>query len=198
MRGSAIVAIVGVAAALGTPVAHARTPHPCKPRGARTIMEDQRARIYVAYNRGWLSHVLHACSFKHRRPVVLGYPGRAPEPVEEFALAYPFVAATTSTFALGPGYRIEVFDLRRGRYAYGDVGAYEASDLVLSRHGVAAWIATSGGHNPGPRGVWKLAGERKELLDPGAVDVGSLALSGSHRRLYWMRGGVPSAADLGP
>jgi hypothetical protein len=68
----------------------------------------------------------------------------------------------------------------------------QPGSLRLSKAGVAAWLA------PAPTGfeVHALDGAGEPVLDSGAIDPASLALSGL--RLTWTNAGVARSADLTP
>src|SRR5215218_2409664 len=131
----------------------------------RDLAADAKGRIYTHEGSA------HACLRIRDRPIRIGRDAKLPR------VSSPYAAAAASG-------RVRVIDMRNGsrRSAAG-----RPTDLVLSRHGVAAFMA-------GTR-VQRLSADGS-VTQLGEGTPGSLALAFDGTRLYWLKDGVPQTASL--
>lgn len=191
----AALAAVVVIGAIGPPAAPAAPPKAvCKSPGAIRAGTKQSLLTWVTrrWPMGW-----YGCA-EGRRARYLGFPGDDDE-ITRPLLAGPYVAFRVrqcSRYARVCFSFVERRDLRTNRswrakvVAYGEPGfnGEEVSRIVLSAGGTIAWTEAS---NAGVAVKQLVGPEQIAVLDSGAIDRASLALTADGVRLFWMKDGVP-------
>lgn len=186
---------------------------PCKvPKGAVVVAQERGGVVYRRRESGAIAH--YGCLRAKGRRVLLSFEDSGRSAVRRVVLAGSWVALVIEDLSSQPGGatdppgsapepisdEVRVRDLRarcnrrsapatrcRSR------GARRVRDLVLTSTGAAAWV--QGDSVPA---VSKDDGDGTEdVLDQGPVEPGSLALSASGRRLYWVTDGAAKTAEIG-
>jgi hypothetical protein len=186
IAAGAVLLVAGGSAQAGT-----RNAQHCARSGARDVAADARGRIYELRSHGLAPW--YACLRSRDRSLFIDE-SSPPESVLSLpAVASPFAAVVIDKLSTnGPVSEVNLIDMRSGgnptALAPGGV-----SDLVLTKHGVVAWIQAG---DPGvPRSVRRMDrhGDVAQL-DSGDIAAGSLAVNPDGRHLYWTREGVARTA----
>jgi hypothetical protein len=219
-RTSLALAATGLAALAVLPAADAKKGHRgCAARGARTVADNGRARVYT--RRGKHGNVfVFGCLRSNGQRTRLGFRGdcAVSTSVSKIRLAgrYAGYVETTCNIDLTNSY-VVVRDLRTGRARWSAEGATgtpdpdtgdhssEVADFDIGRNGSAVWIGVfiqRIGGDPTDRQVRKLepgSPSGGTLVDSGLDIVqGSLALSqpsGSGPASYYWRKGSSTFSD---
>jgi hypothetical protein len=192
--------IVSAALAAGSADARGRA---CAAAASRTIVASRDARAYRLRGRTF------ACRYRTNRRFWLQDEPADPDyfRAESIRLAGPYVGYELAFIGRSSFFRVQVRDLRNGRWLrrlpamtpgsdQNHSGVKPGvSDLELARNGAVAWIARNPYVDPPTVEVHKADADGHAQLDAGAgIDPGSLALSG--KRIYWLKDGQPITATL--
>jgi hypothetical protein len=110
-------------------------------------------------------------------------------------VASPYAAVVISTLSSnGYAAQVNLIDMRTGSnptaLALGGL-----SDLVVTKHGIVAWIQAPGENHPASVQRMDRHGKVAQL-DAGTIAADSLAVSPDGRHVYWTKDGVAWTAAL--
>lgn len=170
----------------------------CAMKGSKTIVRDSRARVFYVRR----SQTYYGCLYRTGRKREL--PTYDYDAVDGFVLRSPYLAfeggTTGGSMSTGDLWRM---NLRTGKRQVVDTtgesfaGGSSVEGVLLTRRGAMVWIRETWSYDERTVSVEKYDAAGEETLDPGPnVAVGSLALTPSGRRVYWMNAGEPRTAVL--
>jgi hypothetical protein len=185
----ALVVLGAVVGLLGSGDALAVKP-PCPRAPEVKLAASDRAVVYAfgdPLDGGW---EIRLCEFRTRRRVRLSFDGGLARIAGRFVALDATACNKSNSQECNGG--VLIYDLdRRARRVIRTIGANRASDLVLSRHGDAAWIKTTG-RDPIQRLTLARRGKAPiTVAESPTLTPGSLALTpgGSYLTyLFWRDG----------
>ena len=195
-------AAAGIAAALAiapaAPADAASKRRTCAAKGSKTVVSNKHVRVY---KRGWPPY--HACwrrTGRRRQLWTYDYDSVGPFRLRGEYVAYIGIGPP----ATATGDDIWVVNVRTGKERVLEFAASRGGesyewiwDFVLGRSGAVAWIHERSAFDGESWSVQKWSRSGRLTLDPGpAVERGSLALTPSGRRVYWINAGEPRSARL--
>lgn len=190
-RTGALVGLVGLVGHLGSGSALAAKP-PCPRAPEVKLAASDRAVVYAFGNPLDGGEEIRLCEFRTRRRVRLAFEGGLARIAGRFVALDATACNKSDSQECNGG--VLIYDLnRRARRAIRTIGGNRASDLVLSRHGDAAWMKTTG-RDPIQRITLARHGEAPiTIAESPTLTLGSLAFSPggyyrTHTYLFWRDG----------